>query len=159
MRLAWLLLSLAAASPASAQPLWQNVEFGMNLAQLRALYPAGGKVSYAGDEVVLHDYAVTAKCSADVHIRLAAGSVKSVDVKGRSALDQHCAEAVQDGLSAKYGPPLTTGPHEGGSIFAHAGIAYSWNHDGVTLRFVRYPQSWPLPAWEIQYIVAANVPL
>src|SRR6185312_1350554 len=123
MRISWLLVSLAIASPAAAQPLWQNVESGMKVAQLRALYPAGGKVSYVNDEVVLHDYAVTNKCSADVHIRLSAGVVKSVDVKGGSALDQHCAEAVQDGLSAKYGPPLTTGPHRGGSIFAPGGIA------------------------------------
>ena len=158
MRISWLLLSLAIASPAFAQPLWQNVESGMNVAQLRALYPAGGKISYGKDEVVLHDYAVTAKCSADVHIRLAAGSVKSVDIKGHGALDQHCAEAVLDGLSAKYGQPLTTGPHRG-SILGKPGIAYSWNRDGVTLRFVRYPQSWPLAAWEIDYTVAESVPL
>jgi hypothetical protein len=158
MRISWLLLSLAVASPAAARPLWQNVETGMDVAQLRALYPAGGKVSYGKDEVVLHDYAITGRCSADVHIRLASGSVKGVAVKGRNTLDHRCRDDVLEGLSAKYGQPLTTAPHRG-SILENPGIAYSWNRDGVTLRFIRYPESLILPPWEVDYDIAESVPL
>ncbi|HEY1604533.1 MAG TPA: hypothetical protein VGF77_02935 [Allosphingosinicella sp.] len=158
MRISLLLLSLAAASPAAARPLWQNVETGMNVAQLHALYPAGGNVSYGKDEVVLRNYAVTEKCSADVHIRLASGGVESVLIKGHSALDGHCTEVVLEGLSAKYGQPLTTAPHRT-SIFASPGLVYSWNRDGVTLRFTSYRPSLISSPWEIDYAVAEKVPL
>lgn len=132
-RLSTLLLFLAAGTPAGAEQLWQNVDSGMSLAQLRGLFPEGARVSYRQDEVLVRDFRLTPDCVADVHIHLASGIVRSVELRGSGTLNRRCSDTVLDALSAKYGDALrvTDAPH----------IVYRWNPAGVSVKFVRWPSN------------------
>jgi hypothetical protein len=155
MRKSLILLSLFVAAPASAQTLWQDVQYGMTSSQLRAAYPEGKGVSYAAQEVVIRGYAVTGKCLGDVHIRLSGGRVDQVEIRGHGAMNERCSDAVLDGLSAHYGPPLTVAPDDRAPIFQAGSIAYSWHRDGLRLRFFRFPNnnlfSLASPSWVVDY--------
>lgn len=48
--------------------LWRNIEDGMSVAELRALYPQGAHVTYKADRTVLSDVPVIEGCQAKVNI-------------------------------------------------------------------------------------------
>ena len=146
-----------AGTPAWAAVLWQHVESGMTVAQVRALYPTGGDVEYKSDETLIHHFAATEHCAATVHIDHPAGLVTRVRVRGTGSLGGHCSEAILDGLSSRYGQPLIR-EHSQASILAREGNVYVWHRDdGVTLRFKRFTNGafggggLGAASWELQY--------
>jgi hypothetical protein len=159
----WLfLLPTLMASPLSAQTLWQNVTYGMTVNQLRSIYPAGSRTSYTPAEAVIRGFPITEKCVGDVHIGIAAGRVTHVQIRGHGSLSETCSDAVLDGLSATYGPPVTIAPGRG-AVFQASELSYSWNRNGVKLRYTRYPNdnifSLAAPSWLVDYAVVQPVKL
>lgn len=152
VRLSVALLFSAGASAATAEPLWQNVDAGMTVAQLRSVYPDGGTVSYGKDEVLLRNFRMTPECVGDVHILLRAGLVEGVDIRGSGTFSKHCSNIVLNGLSAKYGEAL--------HVEDTRDTSYRWTPPGETVEFSR-PDGWAslVHSWRVTYKPAPNLPL
>ena len=68
------------APPTTHKPitLWRNIEDGMTVAQLRALYPQGPNVTYKDDRTILADVPVIEGCQAKVNVMHPGGAVKEI---------------------------------------------------------------------------------
>lgn len=160
----------SAASPAPAESnatiatsaaphglvLWRNIESGMTVAQLRALYPQGSNVTYKDDRTVVSDVSVIEGCQAKVNVMHPAGVVEEIVMRGEGSIAGRCSIKIITALSGKYGEPLDKDKVRG-SIFARQGKNYIWTHDGVTLQLKRYTNG-PLgggglfaASWELRY--------
>jgi hypothetical protein len=124
------------ASPAGVI-LWRNIENGMSLPQLRALYPAGPNVTYKPDRTVLSDVVIVEGCQAKVNVMHPAGVVKEIVMRGDGSLAGRCSLKVITALSGKYGQPDEK-DQVFRSILAREGKNYVWTRDGITLQFKRY---------------------
>jgi hypothetical protein len=126
---------------ASPQPhsliLWRNIESGMSVAALRALYPAGSNVTYKNDRTVLSDVPIIEGCNAKVNIMHPQGTVQEIVMRGEGSVAGRCSLKIITALSGKYGEPLDKDKVRG-SLFARQGKNYIWTHDGVTLQLKRY---------------------
>jgi hypothetical protein len=154
VQLSGLLLFSGGASAATAEPLWQNVDAGMTVAQLRSVYPEGGAVSYGKDEILLRDFRMTPDCPADVHILLRAGVVRGVTIQGPGTFNRRCSDTVLDGLSAKYGEAL--------HVEDTARIVYRWTRPNETVEFSRLsPNDLAnlFQSWRVTYQPAPKLPL
>jgi hypothetical protein len=131
------LVALCAATPASAQVLWENVRAGMTSAELRQLYPAGERVRYRPDRTTIRGFTVSDQCRADVHVVHRAGSVDGVMLRGEAAMFARCGTAVLEALTARHGPAQseTTGRP---SIMQRVRTTYGWQLGDVYLRFIRF---------------------
>jgi hypothetical protein len=141
--------------------LWRNIESGMTVAQLRALYPAGSNVTYKDDRTILSDVAVIEGCQAKVNVMHPSGAVTEIVMRGEGAIAGRCSLKIITALSGKYGEPLDKDKIRG-SLFSREGKNYIWTHDGVTLQFKRYTNG-PLggggllaASWELRYSSAAS---
>lgn len=117
--------------------LWRNIEDGMPVAQLRALYPQGPNVAYKDDRTVLGDVPIIEGCQAKVNIMHPNGVVKEIVMRGEGSIAGRCSLKLITALSGKYGQPLDKDKVRG-SLFAREGKNYIWSHDGVTLQLKRY---------------------
>lgn len=141
--------------------LWRNIEGGMTVAQLRALYPAGSNVSYKDDRTVLSDVAVIEGCQAKVNVMHPSGVVTEIVMRGQGAIAGRCSLKIITALSGKYGEPLDKDKIRG-SLFSREGKNYIWTHDGVTLQFKRYTRGALgggglfAASWELRYSSAAS---
>jgi hypothetical protein len=155
--------ALLASAPAAAQTLWERVEPGMTVAQVRALYPAGDKVRHRPDRTVVAGHAISPECRADVHILHRSGSVDAVLLRGEPAIFARCGGAVLDVLTARYGQPASAETSRP-SLLKRVRTTYVWNLDGVHLRFVRYStEGWGgaglgNASWEMSYSISTAVP-
>jgi hypothetical protein len=132
----------AALAATSAAPqgivLWRNIEDGMSVARLHALYPeSGGDVSYKDDRTVLGNVEVIPGCEAKVNIMHPEGSVSEIVMRGDGSIAGRCSLKMITALSGKYGEPMDK-DKVGESLFGRHGKNYIWAHDGVTLQFKRY---------------------
>lgn len=150
-----------AVQPQSDKVLWRNIESGMTVAQLRALYPAGSNVTYKDDRTIISDVSVIEGCQAKVNVMHPSGVVAEIVMRGEGAIAGRCSLKIITALSGKYGEPLDKDKIQG-SIFARQGKNYIWTHDGVTLQFKRYTNG-PLgggglfaASWELRYSSAAS---
>jgi hypothetical protein len=153
------------ATPSSVAPadkiLWRNIESGMTVAQLRALYPAGPNVTYKDDRTVLSDVSIIEGCEAKVNVMHPSGVVSEIVMRGEGAIAGRCSLKIITALSGKYGEPLDKDKIRG-SIFARQGKNYIWTHDGVTLQFKRYTNGALgggglfAASWELRYSSAAS---
>lgn len=141
---------------AHAIVLWRNIEDGMPVARLRALYPQASNVAYKDDRTVLGDVPVIDGCNAKVNIMHPGGVVKEIVMRGEGSIAGRCSIKLITALSGKYGEPLDKDKVHG-SLFGREGKNYIWMHDGVTLQMKRYTQG-PLggggllaASWELRY--------
>ena len=156
------LTSAVTAAPAQSDKLlWRNIESGMAVSQLRALYPAGPNVTYKDDRTVLSDVEIIDGCQAKVNVMHPSGVVQEIVMRGEGSIAGRCSLKIITALSGKYGEPLDKDKIRG-SIFARQGKNYIWTHDGVTLQFKRYTNGALgggglfAASWELRYSSAAS---
>ena len=141
--------------------LWRNIESGMRVDELRALYPHTGNVHYKDDRTVLSDVPIIEGCEAKVNILHEAGTVREVVMRGEGSLAGRCSHKIIAALSAKYGEALEK-DKVGGWLLARQGTNYVWSRDGVALQFKRYTSGIAGGAgllqasWELRYSAAAE---
>lgn len=87
------------ATPAMAAPLWQNVEAGMTVKEVMALYPKADRKS---KYVEIKKFEPIKGCKSEVRVMLDDKIVDSVLVTGE---DKKCAEKLHTALLGKYGRP------------------------------------------------------
>lgn len=93
----------------TGQPLWQNLEYGMSRAEVRALYPHGTTL-------------LTPDCEARILPRYTRGALTSVSLRfgdivtaSRDRWNQalRCQEIIKVSLDERYGSPVQSGVQEG----------------------------------------------
>lgn len=105
------------ATPAMAAPLWQNVEAGMTVKEVMALYPKADRKS---KYVEIKKFEPIKGCKSEVRVMLDDKIVDSVVVTGE---DKKCAEKLHTALLGKYGHPdhamngAAAGGSKGGGLF------------------------------------------
>jgi hypothetical protein len=145
--------------------LWRNIENGMGVAQLRALYPAGPAVTYKDDRTVLGGVPIIEGCEAKVNVMHPSGVVKEIVMRGEGSIAGRCSLKIITALSGKYGEPLDKDKVRG-SLFGREGKNYIWSRDGVTLQLKRYTSGALgggglfAASWELRYSTnATNIDL
>lgn len=139
--------------------LWRNIEDGMSVARLHALYPEGQDVDWHNDRTVLTNVEIMDGCSAKVNIMHPDGAVKEIVMRGDGSIAGRCSLKLITALSGKYGEPMDK-DKVGGSLFGRHGKNYIWAHDGVTLQFKRYTggllggDGLLQASWELRYSAA-----
>jgi hypothetical protein len=158
--------SVASTPPADNRPiLWQNIRFGMTVAEVRALYPQGQHeryvVNYRSDFTEVDEFHVVGECKAEINILHERGTVDSVVAKADGSLGGRCSDLVLTTLSSRYGQPLSD-TREHSSILRREGRVYVWNRDGVTLRLKRFSNGvfsgggLGSASWELTYTTAPD---
>jgi len=117
--------------------LWRNIEDGMPMMQVHALYPQGANVDWHADRTVLTHIPIIEGCEAKVNIMHPNGVVKEIVMRGEGAIAGRCSLKIVTALSGKYGEPMDKDKVHG-SLFGREGKNYIWARDGVTLQFKRY---------------------
>lgn len=154
------------SSVANAQDrlvLWDKVEAGMTVDEVRALYPeVRGKVKWhKAAQTEVEDVAILDGCKAEVEIQHKTGFVDAVKVKGKGSIAGRCSEKVLGALSAKYGQPMVQ-RDVAGSILAREGDVVVWNKQGVTMRFKKFTDGefggggLLASSWELTYTASAS---
>jgi hypothetical protein len=139
--------------------LWRNIENGMTVTQLRALYPRGSDVTYKEDRTILSDVPIIEGCQAKVNIMHPTGVVKEIVMRGEGSIAGRCSLKLIAALSGKYGEPMDKDKVHG-SLFGREGKNYIWSRDGITLQLKRYTSGALgggglfAASWELRY--AAN---
>lgn len=149
------------SSPALAgTPLWQNVEAGMTVQELRELYPASSDVKHHSDFTEIDGFSPIKGCEAEVNIMHKEGVVDRVLVKGSGAFGGNCANKVFDALVGKYGMPAANEKIENGlfsgGLLAKEGKSSVWAKDGVSMRFRRLKSGALASSWDLTYTTAAS---
>jgi hypothetical protein len=141
--------------------LWRNIEDGMPIMQVHALYPQGANVDWHADRTVLTHVPIIEGCEAKVNVMHPNGVVTEIVMRGEGAIAGRCSLKIITALSGKYGEPLDKDKVHG-SLFGREGKNYIWTRDGVTLQFKRYT-SGALgggglfsASWELRYSTAAS---
>jgi hypothetical protein len=166
MSIAGAAMAMGAALPCYGQDriiLWDKVEAGMTIDQVRALYPADpGRVKWHGSkQTEIEGIVILEGCAAEVEIQHAGGTVEAVKVKGRGSLGGRCSDKVLGALSAKYGQPAVQRERKS-SILAREGEIAFWNKDGVTMRFKQFTNGafggggLGAASWELTYTASAS---
>lgn len=154
------------SSVANAQDrlvLWDKVEAGMTVDEVRALYPeVRGKVKWhKAAQTEVEDVAILDGCKAEVEIQHKTGFVDAVKVKGKGSIAGRCSDKVLGALSAKYGQPMVQ-RDVAGSILAREGDVVVWNKQGVTMRFKKFTDGefggggLLASSWELTYTASAS---
>jgi hypothetical protein len=150
-----------AATPARPHGivLWRNIEDGMSVGQVHALYPQGRDVDWHNDRTVLTNVDIMDGCEAKVNIMHPNGAVTEIVMRGDGSIAGRCSLKLITALSGKYGEPMDK-DKVGGSWFGRQGKNYIWAHDGVTLQFKRYTSGvlggggLLAASWELRYSAA-----
>jgi len=136
--------------------LWRNIDDGMTVAQVHALYPQGRDVAWHEDRTVLTNVPIMEGCSAKVNVMHPNGVVKEIVMRGDGSIAGRCSLKLITALSGKYGEPMDKDKVHG-SLFGREGKNYIWARDGVTLQLKRYTNG-PLgggglfaASWELRY--------
>jgi hypothetical protein len=151
-------LTVSPATPRGVV-LWRNIEDGMSVAQVHALYPQGQDVDWHNDRTVLANVDIMDGCQAKVNIMHPDGAVKEIVMRGDGSIAGRCSLKLITALSGKYGEPMDK-DKVGGSLFGRHGKNYIWAHDGVTLQFKRYTggvlggDGLLQASWELRYSAA-----
>jgi hypothetical protein len=136
LRIALVACALLLPTSAGAQTLWRNIELGMTIERLHALYPAGEHVKYEAAETLLEEVRITPECEAQVHIHHEAGTVDRVVLRGGGSMSGRCANRVLDALAARYGQAAAREERRG--ILRRPSQDHVWNHEGIMIRFRRF---------------------
>jgi hypothetical protein len=139
--------------------LWRNIQDGMSVAQVHALYPEGKDVDWHNDRTVLGNVDIMDGCQAKVNIMHPNGGVTEIVMRGDGSIGGRCSLKLITALSGKYGEPMDK-DKVGQSLFGRHGKNYIWAHDGVTLQFKRYTggilggDGLLQASWELRYSAA-----
>ena len=141
--------------------LWRNIQDGMSIAELHALFPQSGNTDWHEDRTVLTNVSIIDGCSAKVNIMHPNGVVKEIVMRGDGSIAGRCSIKLITALSGKYGEPMDKDKVHG-SWFGREGKNYIWAHDGVTLQMKRYTNG-PFggggllaASWELRYSAVAS---
>ncbi len=164
LQLITVLLATALATPANAQDrvlLWDRVEAGMSVDEVRAIYPEErGRIKYHRNQTEVEDVVILEGCEAEVEIQHENGFVDTVKVKGRGSIAGRCSDRVLGALSARYGEPLIQ-RGRAGNILERQGEIVQWTRDGAVLRFKQFTNGvfggagLGQSSWELTYTAAA----
>jgi hypothetical protein len=78
--------ALTTSTVAATGPvLWRNIQDGMSVAQVHALYPESEDVEWHNDRTVLTDVPIMDGCQAKVNIMHPGGAVKEIVMRGEGA--------------------------------------------------------------------------
>lgn len=157
---------LAVSATATAQGrvlLWDRVEAGMTVEEVRAIYPEDGtRVKYHRNrQTEIENVRILEGCSAEVEIQHENGTVDAVKVKGRGSIAGRCSDQVLGALSARYGEPLVQRGRSG-NILERQGEIVQWSRDGATLRFKQFTNGafggagLGQSSWELTYTASAS---
>ena len=166
MKYALALAIAAASTSAIAQDgivLWDKVEAGMTVDEVRAHYPeVRGKVKWhKTKQTEIEDVVILEGCEAEVEIHHEEGTVDAVKVKGKGSIAGRCSDKVLGALSAKYGQPMVQ-RETAGSFLAREGEIVVWNKEGVTMRFKQFTNGafggggLGASSWELTYTASAS---
>ena len=143
---------MLAATPAISQPLWQNIEGGMTVVQVRTLYP---DAKQRGDRTEIKGYLPLPDCPSNVHIMHPAGSVSEVRVRGKGSIGGICSAKIMEALVAKYGAPLTRDITNAETYLENRTLV--WSKDGLLVRFQKMDDSGLVSAsWEMTYSIISQ---
>ena len=151
------------ATPAMADPVWNNISLGMTRAEVEGLYPQGHHVDYQPEAIEISDVTITEKCQAEVNIYFDdTNHVARVKVAGNPSMGGRCSNTVMTNLAAKYGQP-SDWDRSGGSILAREGKVAIWRRDdGVAMRFKKFTNGilggggMLKASWELEFTGAAK---
>lgn len=99
------MMALLIGSPALAGPLWDKVEYGQSMDDVRLIYPPSSTVVYHDDYVVLEPVTIAQGCPAVANIAFKDAKVKSVAIRGGPQAIQTCLARVRRQLTFLYGKP------------------------------------------------------
>lgn len=140
------------AAPANhaLRPMWQNVEAGMTVDQVRALYP---NARVRRDKIEIRDYRPMPNCPSTVVITMAP-VVTKIEVRGAGSLTGGCSEEIGHALIERYGQPVDEEYESNYFMGATAPVtSYFWIVEGVAMRFERREdQGLMFPSWTMTYI-------
>ena len=149
-------VALCTTLPANAGVvLWQNVEVGMTLEQLRALYPeVKGTVTHKPKLSILENVQQVGRCHPDVLVEHPSGAVTKVLIRSRyrGFPKESCGNEAEKALLAKYGSPLSrdedtqkTGSVIGEGLFMGLDTTrnardykLTWVDDGIIITLERF---------------------
>ncbi len=148
---AFLVMSVVlAASPAVAgTPLWQNVEEGMTVQQVLALYPAARQ---RRDRLDIRDYRPLPNCPSTVRVMFEAGLVLAIQVRGAPAILGFCATEIESALRARYGEPVDR-DYAPRSLLTNEIASYIWVNGAVVMRFQMVNDQ----TWIMEYVSVARL--
>lgn len=132
-----LMMLVMTATPAAAQPLWENIDAGMTAAQVQALYPAGPQVRHRPDRTTIRLHPLTGQCRADIHILHPRGQVEQVVLRGEPAIVPQCGTAMLASIEQRLGRAASEATGRPGML-QRPRTTYVWHAGGIHLRFVRY---------------------
>lgn len=157
---------LLTATPASAEPVWGQIEFGMTRAAVEALHPESDDVEFQSSAIEISDVTITDRCQAEVNIRFDdAGLVREVMVAGNPSMGGRCSNDVLTALSGKYGQPHNWDSSEGSILSREGRVAIWTRQDGVVLRFKKFTNGifggggLASASWELTYTPPQQISL
>jgi hypothetical protein len=147
------------AVPAHAVPLWRDIEPGMTLEQVRALYPVeqseGRKVEHNKHNTELHGFMTMGKCKPRVEIWHPEGKVVGIKIwmRKQSILKPTCLQEARLAVFEKFGSPDMDNTRR--SILpAYADLAQeslTWIEPRMTVEWLSGSD---LQEWSIEYRTA-----
>ena len=159
------LAALAMASGANAGVmLWNNIEAGMTVDQVHALYPLNGKAVEWHDKVTeLHDALRVGNCRTRVGIWHRHGVVEEVYISPdmNKVFKVACTEEAFQAMLTKYGPA----EDQAGDFRPHtlrwtprseSKITNTWVRDGVVITMTRIRGGFVGESWNINYKPATD---
>ena len=99
------MMLLLVGSPALASPLWDKVEYGQSMDEMRHIYPPSSSVVYHDDYVVVGPITIAQGCPGFATIVLIKTTVKRVAVRGEPEAIQTCLHRIRSQLTSQYGKP------------------------------------------------------
>lgn len=138
-------LAIFVATPAVAgTPLWQNVEEGMTIAQVQALYPAA---RLRRDRLDIEGYRPLPACPSTVQVMFGQGRVHAIQIRGAIGFMSDCPADIELALKSRYGDPVDR-DFEYPTILSAAERHLIWVHDGVAMRLRVLGER----RWRVEYV-------
>lgn len=145
---------------AGGTTIWQDIEAGMTVDQVRELYPAGKdeagrKVEHHRKVTELHGFLQIGRCKPRVEVLHPEGVVTGVYIwmRPEGALRPMCAEEARSAALTKFGEPTATQFEDNlpGDILRGDKETLTWATPDMTVTFYHENRN---DAWHIEYSTA-----
>ena len=150
---------ISPATLIAGEPLWRDVDVGMTIEEVRALYPLnpveGRKVEHNKHNIELHGFMTIGECKPRVEILHPQGTVAGIRIwmRDQGVLKPTCTEEARLALFQKFGPPDMDNTRR--SILpSYADLAQeslTWVEPRMTVEWLG---KGGLAAWSIEYRAA-----
>ena len=130
-------------------PLWQNLEEGMTVEQVRVLYPAAEQ---RRNRLDIKNYRPLPNCPSTVRVLFEAGRLHAIQVRGAPSILGLCATEIEGALRARYGEPVDR-DYEAPTLLTNATVSYLWVHAGVVMRYQMVNDQ----NWIMEYVSVARL--